>query len=59
MADVGTATLKILPDMDEFERIMQSIPRSGVAIREEINYEYNADGQVNRTVKTTSVVRSV
>lgn len=59
MAEVGTATLKILPDMDEFTRIMESIPRSGVAIREEITYERDVDGNVCRTIKTTSVVRGV
>lgn len=59
MAEIGTATVRVLPDLDEFNEIMAAIPKTGLTIREQIDYERDADGEVVRTVRTTSVVRGV
>lgn len=59
MAEIGTATVKVLPDLDEFQAIINALPKIGLTIREQIDYERNDDGEVTRTVKTTSVVRGV
>lgn len=59
MDEIATATIKVMPDLDEFTAIMEALPKIGLTIQEQIDYTRDEDGQVVRTVKTTSVVRGV
>lgn len=59
MAEVGTATVKVLPDLDEFNAILEALPKVGLTIREEVDYTLDEVGHVTRLVRTTSVVRGV
>lgn len=55
--DIGTATVKILPDLSEFQAIIDAIPASGFVVTETIDTKRDSDGMIVRTVKTTSVTK--
>lgn len=59
MAELGTPTVKVVPDLDEFTRIMEALPKVGLTIREETTHERDNEGVIYRTIKTTSVVKGV
>lgn len=58
MDAIGTATVKVVPDLSEFSRMMEAaIAADGLTIREDIAYEHDDEGHVVRQTKTTTIVR--
>lgn len=57
MAQIGTATVKVLPDLSEFTAALEAIP-DGFTVTETIEYKRNVDGQIMREIRTKTVRRS-
>lgn len=58
MANVGTTTVKILPDLSEFKSILDAIPPSGLVVTKATYYTYTPEGMVASTVETTQVTKA-
>lgn len=59
MANIGTATVKVVPDLEEFRAVMDALPDAGFMVREEVTYEYDSEGALVRQVTTKQVTKSV
>lgn len=54
---VGTATVKILPDLSEFQAIIDALPATGLVVTERVLYVHDDKGRVISTYKTTAVTK--
>ena len=59
MTELGEATVKVIPDLSEFNRLMAEIPDQGVTFQETIDYARDENGDITRTVRTLSLVKGV
>ena len=59
MTELGEATVKVIPDLTEFNRLMAEIPDQGVTVQETIDYTRDATGDITRTVRTVSLIKGV
>lgn len=60
MADhIGTATVKVLPDLTEFRAIIASVPDAGLTVTEDVAFEYDECGNVVRRVTTRTVSKAL
>lgn len=57
MANIGTATVKVLPDLTEFSEIIANIPAAGITLVEDVTFEYDADGRIARQITTRSLTK--
>lgn len=57
MADLGTATVKILPDLSEFQAILDAIPATGLVVTKTTTYVRDDDGQITAQTETTAVTK--
>jgi hypothetical protein len=57
MAEIGTATVKVVPDLSDFAAALQQIG-DGFTMTEDTTYERGADGQVERVLRTVSITRN-
>jgi hypothetical protein len=56
---IGTATVKVLPDLSEFAEIIAAVPDAGLTVTEDVSFEYNDDGQVSRRITTRTVTKAI
>jgi hypothetical protein len=57
MAELGTATVKVMPDLSDFAAALQQIG-DGFTMTEDISYEFNKEGQVASQRRTVSITRN-
>lgn len=56
---IGTATVKVLPDLSDWERILDSVPAAGLTATEDTTFEYDQDGHVTRQITTRTITKAV
>lgn len=58
MTAIGTATVKILPDLSEFQAILDAIPATGFVVTRTTDITRDEDtGFVTREVTTTAITK--
>lgn len=51
----GTAYVKVLPDLTEFNDLVKQAADVGLTLTETQTFEYDGDGLVTRTVRTVTI----
>jgi hypothetical protein len=53
---IGSVSVKVLPDLAQFEEILRHVPDAGLTVTEDVTYERDDNGYVVRqtTVRTIS-----
>ncbi len=56
MAEIGTATVKVLPDLAEFYKLIEAADL-GLTLTDTTVYEHTADGMPVKTTRTVRITR--
>jgi hypothetical protein len=58
MAEIGTATIKVMPDLSDFTAALDAAP-DGFTLVEVTEYERDNEGRVTKETMTRKLFRSV
>lgn len=54
---IGTATVKVLPDLSEFQAIIDALPATGLVVTKTTTYVRDDDGFIASETTTTTVTK--